>query len=82
MMAGCGVMVVGVLVLPLLGIKLGGAGSILLALACPLSMVFMMGFMGKGHDHSGAGSGREDDQSASCHGETAPRALPASSEKE
>jgi hypothetical protein len=53
MMAGCGVMLVGVFVLPLLGIKLGGVLPILFALACPLSMVFMMGAMGKGHNHSG-----------------------------
>lgn len=83
MMAGCGVMLIGVFILPLLGIKLGGALPVLLALACPLSMVLMMGSMGRGHDHSGhASSDREDDQRAPCHGETAPRALPVPSDRE
>jgi hypothetical protein len=83
MMAGCGIMLVGVFILPLLGVRLGGIFPVLLALACPLSMVLMMGSMGMGHNHSDRGaSGREDDQQASCHGETAPRALPAPTERE
>jgi hypothetical protein len=83
MMAGCGIMLVGVFILPLLGVRLGGVFPLLLALACPLSMVFMMGSMGMSHNHSGrSASGREDDQQAPCHGETATRALPAPSDKE
>jgi hypothetical protein len=76
MIAGCGVMLVGVFVLPLLGVKLGAVLPILFALACPLSMVFMMGAMGKGHNHSE----KEDAPQGQCHGETAPRALPASTD--
>jgi hypothetical protein len=76
MMAGCGVMLVGVFLLPLLGVRLGGVLPILFALACPLGMVLMMGSMGGIHGHSG--HGRDDhDQDAPCHGEKAPRALPA-----
>lgn len=83
MMAGCGIMLVGVFILPLLGVRLGGVFPLLLALACPLSMVLMMGSMGMGHNHSGhAGSGREDDEQAPCHGNAAPRALPVPSQKE
>jgi hypothetical protein len=83
MMAGCGVMLIGVFVLPMLGVRLGGVLPILLALACPLSMVLMMGSMGGRHDHSGnTTSNREDDHQGQCQGETAPRALPASSERE
>jgi hypothetical protein len=83
MMAGCGVMLVGVFILPMLGVRLRGVLPILLALACPLSMVFMMGSMGKGHDHFGrsaAGHGEGDQEEAHgahCHEEKAPRALPA-----
>ena len=82
MMAGCGIMLVGVFILPMLGIKLGGVLPVLLALACPLSMLLMMGSMGRGHDHSGHDStGRADAPQASCHGETTPRALPSPSDK-
>jgi hypothetical protein len=69
MMAGCGMMLVGVFILPLLGVRLGGALPVLFALACPLSMLFMMGFMG--HNHASHASTRqEDDQGVPCHGET------------
>jgi hypothetical protein len=69
MMAGCGVMLVGVFVLPLLGVRLGGVLPFLFALACPLSMVLMMGAMGKGHNHSE----QEDAPQGQCHGESAQR---------
>ena len=91
MMAGCGLMVVGLLVLPALGVKLGGVQPLLFILACPLSMMFMMGSMGKGHDHSGHGTHDEDGEEAhgaDCHPASspseapAPRALPAPGEKE
>jgi hypothetical protein len=89
MMAGCGLMVVGIVVLPLLGVKLGGVLPLLFVLACPLSMVLMMGSMSKGHDHSGHGAeGSEEGHGAHCHEETAPRAglepraLPAPRERE
>jgi len=72
MMAGCGLMLVGIVVLPALGVKLGGILPYLFVLACPLSMVFMMGSMGKGHDHSGHG---DEEGHGACHGETAPRAV-------
>jgi hypothetical protein len=82
-MAGCGIMLVGVFILPMLGVRLGGVFPLLLALACPLSMVLMMGSMGKSHNHSGhADSGREDDVQAPSHGDTAPGALPAPSQKD
>lgn len=74
MMAGCGLMVVGIVILPLLGVKLGGILPYLFVLACPLSMVFMMG--GKGHDHTGHGAQGEEEGHGSCHGETAPRTAP------
>jgi hypothetical protein len=78
MMAGCGAMLAGVFLLPLLGVKLGGVLPLLFALACPLSMVFMMGAMGKSHDHSRQGSAdRAENGGAACHGKTAPRAVPA-----
>ncbi len=77
MMAGCGVMLVGIFLLPLLGIKLAGVLPFLFALACPLSMVFMMGSMGKGHGHDAKG---EASHAESCHEDDtpplAPRALP------
>jgi hypothetical protein len=76
MMAGCGVMLVGVFILPMLGIRLGGVPRVLFALACPLSMIFMMGSMGGGHDHSGRSrSNGENDHQGHC-------SLPASSDKE
>ncbi|HEY9594569.1 MAG TPA: DUF2933 domain-containing protein [Spirochaetia bacterium] len=50
MMLGCALPIIGIVLLPLFGVKLGGAFQVLLLLACPLSMVFMM--MGMGHDHS------------------------------
>lgn len=81
MMAGCGIMLVDVFILPLLGVRLGGIFPVLLALACPLSMVLMMGSMGMGRNHSGRAD-RQDDQQAPCHGEAAPRALPAPSDRE
>ena len=78
MMAGCGVMLVGLFLLPAFGVRLGGALPILFALACPLSMVFMIGSMNGKHGHEGhGGSDREDDHSAPCHEEKVPRALPA-----
>ena len=82
MMAGCGVMLVGVFVLPLLGVRPGGVLPFLLALACPLSMVFMMGAMGKSHGHSG-GTARNgaDVHDGQCHDTTAPRALPSPPDK-
>ena len=80
MMAGCGVMLVGVFLLPLLGVRLGGVLLILFALACPLGMVLMMGSMGGMHGHSG--HGRDDqDTGAPCHEEKTPRALPAPSDQ-
>ena len=93
MMAGCGLMVVGIVVLPLLGVTLGGVLPLLFILACPLSMVLMMGSMSKGHDHSGhraegSAEGSEEGHGARCHEETAPRAvlepraLPAPHERE
>ena len=76
MMAGCGLMVVGIVVLPLLGVKLSGVLPFLFVLACPLSMVLMMGSMSKGHDHSGRrAEGSEEGHGARCHEETAPRAV-------
>jgi hypothetical protein len=79
MMAGCGVMLVGLVLLPLFGVKLSGVLPLLFALACPLSMVFMMGAMGKGHEHD-KGDG-ETSHSEGCHEhstpQSAPRALPA-----
>jgi hypothetical protein len=82
MMAGCGVMLVGVFLLPLLGVRLGGVLPFLLALACPLSMVLMMGSMGRGHDHSGrAAPERVDVHQNQCHGDTASRTLPAPTDK-
>lgn len=82
MMAGCGVMLVGVFVLPLLGVRLGGVLPFLLALACPLSMVLMMGSMGRGHDHSGhAAPEREDVHQSQCHSEIPPRVLPTPPER-
>jgi hypothetical protein len=78
MMGGCVVMLVGLFLLPRLGVRLGGVLPFLFALACPVSMVLMMGVMGKGHDHSQRGSGTTGENAgASCHEETAPRALPA-----
>ncbi len=89
MMAGCAVALVGVFLLPALGVKLGGVLPLLLVLACPLSMMFMMGSMGRNHDHAGHGAhDPEEADGASCHQESAlaqaptPRALPAPAEKE
>ncbi len=76
MMAGCGVMLVGVFLLPLLGVRLGGVLPILFALACPIGMVFMMRSMGGAHDHSGHGQ-EDHSNGAQCHEEQTPRALPA-----
>ena len=76
MMAGCGLMLVGIVILPFLGMKLGGILPYLFVLACPLSMVFMMGGMGKAHNHSGHGSEGDEEVHGSCHGETAPRTAP------
>ena len=73
MMTGCAVMMIGVFVLPLLGVKLGGVLPMLLALACPLSMVLMMGAMRGGHDHSGhCVAGGADVRQPSCHGGNGP----------
>jgi hypothetical protein len=75
MMAGCVVMLVGVFLLPRLGVRLGGVLPVLFALACPVSMVLMMGEMSKGHNHSQRGSG-DSEMGARCHEETTQRALP------
>jgi hypothetical protein len=78
MIAGCGVMLVGVVILPLLGVRLSGVLPLLFVLACPLSMVLMMGSMGGRHDHAGhAEGGQEDDHGAHRHEERTPNALPA-----
>ena len=77
MIAGCGVMLVGLFLLPALGVRLGGLLPIIFALACPLSMVFMMKSMGGAHNHGGYAQGdQEDDRGAHYHEEKAPRALP------
>jgi hypothetical protein len=65
MMVGCGLMLVAVILLPVLGVKLGGVLPFLFVLACPLSHVLMMAFMGKGHDHSGHGIDEESKQNHS-----------------
>ena len=78
MMVGCGVMLVGLFILPRLGLQLGGVLPLLFALACPASMVLMMVGMGKGHDHSQHGaSDPKATSEASCHDAPQPRALPA-----
>ena len=89
MMMGCAVPLVGIILLPLLGVKLGGVLPLLLILACPLSMIFMMGSMGKGHDHSEHGGYRSgEDHESQFDEETSPRtaaaarALPAPPEKQ
>jgi len=77
MMVGCVVPLAGIILLPALGVKLGGVLPLLFILACPLSMIFMMGSIGGGHDHSGhGGHGSEEDQESHCHEESAPRTAP------
>ena len=51
MMAGCALMLIGVFLLPALGVKLGGVVPLLIVLMCPLSHLLMMGMMSKSHDH-------------------------------
>lgn len=51
MLLSCGVPLAAFLLLPLLGIRLGGILSILLILVCPLSHLLMMVFMGKKQRH-------------------------------
>jgi hypothetical protein len=83
MMIGCGLMLVGVLLLPALGVKIGGVLPYLLVLACPLSHLLMMKFMGKGHDHSGHGTDEEPEHDHSRHvaAVASPVALPAPRER-
>ncbi len=75
MMVGCAIPIVGIILLPLLGVKIGGVLPLLLILACPLSMMFMMG-SGKGHAHSGHG-GNSTEEESRCHEEATPREAPA-----
>ncbi len=84
MMAGCCVMMVGVFVLPALGVKLGGVLPILLVLACPISMVLMMGSMGKGHYHSEHGEHCSSEESTDMHTVDGPaqRPLPVPRDRE
>jgi hypothetical protein len=67
-MMGCAVMLVAFLLLPALGVKLGGVLPYLLVLACPLSHLLMMGFMGKEHEHSGHGGGQRHEHDHAGHG--------------
>lgn len=90
MLAGCAVMLAAVLLLPLLGVRLGGAASLLIVLLCPLSHLLMMSALGKGRGH---GQSRDTATGADGHprgvghsGEhtaeaSAPIALPAPRER-
>ncbi len=53
MLLGCGVMLAAFLILPRLGVRLGSGLTALLVLACPLSHILMMVFMGKAHGQGG-----------------------------
>jgi hypothetical protein len=66
MLAGCGLMLLALVLLPRLGVRLGSGLSTLIVLLCPLSHLAMMAFMGRGHgDHR---------ESPGCHaGDDAPR---------
>jgi hypothetical protein len=66
MLVGCGLVLLALVLLPRLGVRLGSGLSTLLVLACPLSHLLMMSFMGRGH-----GNNREGPE---CHaGDDAPR---------
>lgn len=52
-LAGCGVGVLVVAGIVVIGRGSVPGGAVLIALACPLTMIVMMKFMG-GHDHGGS----------------------------
>jgi hypothetical protein len=89
MMIGCAIPIVGIVLLPLFGVKLGGILPLLFLMVCPLSMVFMMGAMGKGHNHSGHDDGHSEAEHEHFHSvntvhdsEPMARTLPSTQERE
>lgn len=90
MLAGCGLMLLALVLLPRLGVRLGSGLSTLLVLACPLSHFAMMAFMGRGHGdhrespgcHAGDDARRDEEQPvAHAKGQEGRLLLPAPTER-
>ncbi len=81
MMAGCGVMLLAVFLLPALGVRLGGVLPLLMVLLCPLSHLLMMGVMGKGHDYGEHRRADARGRAAHLASPHSPIALPAPTDR-